>query len=107
MSRKKLYIVAPSERLPPRQLDAFRLQPAGALTVWCVLSKPEPICRLSAAITIIFSGFCKIARKLLKAVTMQVAGIAFAHPDLNEPVTACGGNYVLTGEQTIGQADLR
>ena len=26
----------------------------------------------------------------------------FTHPDLNEPVTAIGGTYVLTGEHKIG-----
>jgi len=25
----------------------------------------------------------------------------FAHPELNQPVTAIGGNYVITGEQKI------
>jgi hypothetical protein len=26
----------------------------------------------------------------------------FTHPELNEPVTAIGGTYVLTGEQKVG-----
>ena len=32
---------------------------------------------------------------------MRAAVETFTHPELNKPVTAVGGHYVLTGEQTV------
>jgi hypothetical protein len=33
---------------------------------------------------------------------MSDAGEIFTHPELNKPVTAIGGHYVITGEQKVG-----
>ena len=50
-------------------------------------------------------GFCKVARKLVLSPPMHADVKSFTHPELNRPVTAIGGNYVITGEQKISYGD--
>ena len=38
---------------------------------------------------------------------MQAADVLFTHPTLDDPVTAIGGHYVMTGEQQIEYQDER
>ena len=45
--------------------------------------------------------FCNTCRNLVKVPIMSESVETYVHPDLNKPVTAIGGQYVITGEQKI------
>ncbi len=108
MSRKKLYIVALSGPVTSLATDVKSFWASGFRmfdSVSRVILKPQEVWILSAVAAAFFSYLSRVLQSMSEIDKMPVMSDAvkmFTHPDLNKPVTAIGGHYVITGEQIVG-----